>query len=72
MDLKLQKGVYSIPFACGFNYIGEIGWSIQVRIKEPKSTITHKKLSDLVENSIKTKHHICVEDAKILTKEDSL
>jgi hypothetical protein len=74
MDPKLQKGVYSIPCSCGLNYIGETGRSFQVRIKEHKAAITHnrEKSSDLAEHSMRTKHHICIEDAKILARVDHL
>ena len=33
-----QKGVYSIPCLCEIPYIGEIGRSIQVRLKEHLQT----------------------------------
>ena len=55
-------------------YIGENKRIIQVRIKEHKVAITHnrEKSSSLVEHFMRTKHHICIEDAKILARVDHL
>jgi len=74
VDPKLKKGVYNIPCSCGLNYIDETRISFHVRIKEHKATITHnhKKSLALAKHSMRIKHHICIEDDKILARADHL
>ena len=49
-------------------YIGEIGRSIQLRLKEHSADIIHEctKKYALAEHSITSEHHICIEDAKVI------
>jgi hypothetical protein len=67
-----HKGVYMISCSCGKQYIGEIGHSFRIRIQEHVIDIKHNRTrpSTLAEHSDKTKHHICIEEAKILAKID--
>ena len=64
------KGFYMVNCSCGIWYIGEIGHSFIIKLKEHgediKNEITHS--SSLSEHSSKTKHHLCLEDTKIITK----
>ena len=71
-DPKNNKGVYSIPCGCGKVYIGEIGHSILTRLKENNADIIHGRIknSALAEHSITSKHHILMEDAKVITNID--
>ena len=66
------KGVYKIDCSCGKSYIGETGRSLQKRLKEHGVDIKHERLrtSALAERSSKTKHQVCLEDAKIIARED--
>ena len=66
----MKKGVYSIPCSCGKQYIGEMRRSFQVRLKENFVDIRHNQSnkSSLVEHSQNTRHHICIEDTKIIAK----
>jgi hypothetical protein len=72
IDQQQGKGIYKVSFSCGKCYIGETGRSFQVRIKEHEADIRKERThtSALVEHSLKTKHHVCLEDTKILAKED--
>lgn len=65
-----MKGVYIIPCSYGTSYIGEIGRSINQRIKEHVADIKHgrTKSSALAEHAEKTKHHICIEEARVIVK----
>ena len=67
-----QKGVYSIPYSCEIPYIGEIGRSIQVRLKEHFVDIIHDRLkkSALAEHAHHSRHHIRIEEKKLITIED--
>lgn len=67
MDLK---GVYVFPCSCETSYIRETGRSINQRIKEHAANIKHGKTksSTLTEHAVKTKHHICIEEAKVVAK----
>ena len=67
-DPRKNKGVYSIPCDCGKVYIGETGRSIQTRLKEHNADITHNraKQSALAEHSVASKHHISLENAKVI------
>ena len=59
--------------SCGKPYIGETGRSFTTRIKEHSADIRLERVikSSLAEHSSSTKHHICLENAQILTKEDN-
>jgi hypothetical protein len=74
MDPHLHKGLYCIDCSYGLTYIGEIKISFQFKIKEHKVAITHNqvKSSGLASHSKKTKHHICIDDRKILAMVDYL
>ena len=65
-----MKGVYMILCSCGTSYIGETCRSINQRIKEHAVHIKHgrTKSSALVEHAEKTKHHICIEEARVIAK----
>ena len=67
-----MKGVYLIPCSCGTPYIGKTGRSINKRIQEHSADIRHgrTKSSALAEHMKKTKHHICLEDARVLARVD--
>ena len=67
-----MKGVYLIPCSCGTPYIGETGRSINKRFQEHVADIRHgrTKSSALAKHAEKTKHHICMEDARILARVD--
>jgi predicted GIY-YIG superfamily endonuclease len=72
IDKHQGKGIYKISCSCGRCYIGETGRSFQVRIKEHEADIRREwtRTSSLAEHSLKTKHHICLENTEILAKED--
>jgi hypothetical protein len=72
IDQRQEKGVYKVSCSCGKSYIGETGRSFQIRIKEHEGDIKNKRIhtSALVEHSLKTKHHVCLEDTMILAKEN--
>jgi hypothetical protein len=72
IDHQQGKGIYKVSCSCGKCYIGETGRSFQVRIKEHEANIRNERThtSALAEHSLKTKHHVCLEDTKILAKED--
>lgn len=63
-----MKGVYFIPCSCGTSYIGETDRPINQRIKEQVVDIKHGRSHSLalVEHAEKTKHHICIEEAKVI------
>ena len=66
--------VYKIECSCGKCYIGETSRSFHTRIKEHGANIKKERThtSALAEHSLKTKHRICIEETKILAKEDHL
>jgi hypothetical protein len=72
IDQQQGKGIYKVSCSCGKCYIGETRRSFQVRIKEHEADIRNERTrtSALAEHSLKTKHHVCLEDTKILAKED--
>jgi predicted GIY-YIG superfamily endonuclease len=74
LDQHNFKGVYRIECSCGKCYIGETGRSFNTRIKEHSADIKNERTrtSALAEHSLTTKHHIRLEDTKILAKEDHL
>ena len=65
--------MYKVVCSCGAPYIGETGRSVSTRIKEHCADIRHDRVQKLAlaEHSSTTKHHICLEDAQILSKEDN-
>ena len=67
---KDMKGVYLIPCSCGTPYIGETGCSIHQRISEHAADLRHgrSKSSALAEHVEKTKHQVCIEEAKVVAK----
>ena len=66
------KGVYKIDCSCGESYIGETGRSLQKCLKEHVVDIKHERsrTSALADHSLKTKHHLRLEDAKIIAREE--
>ena len=70
VDPKDMKGVYLIPCSCGTPYIGETGRSIHQRISEHAVDLRHgrTKSSALAEHVEKTKHQLCIEEAKVVAK----
>jgi predicted GIY-YIG superfamily endonuclease len=70
LDQLNCKGVYRIECSCGKCYIGETGLSFHTRIKEHGADIKNERnhTSALVEHSLTTKHHVRLEDTKILAK----
>ena len=67
---KDMKGVYLIPCSCGTPYIGETGRSIHQRINEHAANLRlgRSKSSALAEHVEKTKHQVCIEEAKVVAK----
>ena len=65
IDMKLQKGVYTIPCSCGKKYIGEIGRSIRIRLKEHTNHAHHEQIKkySIVEHCYNMKHYMCFENA---------
>ena len=72
IDHTQFRGVYMIPCSCKISYIGETGRSFRIRLKEHGADIRNERTrtSALAEHVTKTKHHIFLEDTKILAKED--
>lgn len=73
IDHQQLKGVYKIDCSCGKSYIWETGRSLRIRLKEHEADIKNGRshTSALAEHSSKTKHHVCLEDAKIIAREDN-
>ena len=69
---KDMKGVYSIPCSCGIPYIGEMGHSINLSIQVHATNIRHNHFFSLViaEHVDKMKHHVYVEDSRVLARID--
>lgn len=65
-----MKGVYVIPCSCGTPYVGETWRSINQMIHEQAIDIKHGRTrsSALAEHAEKTKHHICIEEAQVISK----
>lgn len=72
VDKHQLKGVYKIDCSCGKRYIGETGRSLKTRLKEHGADIKNERsrTSALAEHSVKTKHHICLENASIIAREE--
>ena len=66
------KGVYKIDCSCGKSYIGETGHSLQKSMKEHGADIKHEqsRTSAFADHSSKKKHHLRLEDAKIIAREE--
>jgi len=73
IDRQQLKGVYKIDCSCGKSYIGETGRSMKIRLKEHTADIKNERsrTSALAEHSSKTKHHVCLESARIIAREDN-
>jgi hypothetical protein len=69
---RQHKGVNEILFSFGKVYIGEIGCSTYIHLKEHDVDINfnHIDKSTLVEHSHNTTHHICMGKTKLITKEE--
>ena len=72
IDPKKLRGVYNIPCLCNISYIGETRWSFHTQIKEHEADMRIEQVctSALAEHCAKTKHQICLENTKILAKEN--
>ena len=72
IDPKNHKGVYSIPCLCGKVYIGETWRSFGIRLKEHINDISRNRSekSGLAEHACSSSHYICMEQAKLIHKED--
>ena len=72
INLNLQKGVYVIPCSYRKEYIGEIGRSLNIRIKEHTADLRRERSSKsaLAEHVHSSSHYICIEDVKLVRKED--
>jgi hypothetical protein len=62
-------GVYRIPCECGRVYIGQMGRSMDIRLKEHKRHIRleHPDKSAVAEHSIDQRHRIQFHNSSILT-----
>lgn len=65
-----MKCVYVIPCSCGIPYVTETQRSINQRVHERATGINHRRTETLAleEHAEKTKHHICIEEAKVIAK----
>ncbi len=72
IDKHQLKGVYKIDCSCGKSYIGETGRSLQTRLKEHGADIKNERSRSfaLAEHLSKTKHHVLLESASIIAKEE--
>ena len=70
IDPKDMKGVYLIPYSCGTPYIRETGRSIHPRINKYAVDLRYgrTKSSALAEHAEKTKHQVCIEEAKVIAR----
>ena len=70
-DHLQQKRAYKNNCSCGGCYIGETRRTFKIRFREHGADIRlgRTKTSALVEHSNKTHHHICLEDAVVITNE---
>ena len=61
-----------IPCSCGKEYIGETGRSLKVRIKEHTADLRRERISKsaLAEHVHSSSHYICMEEAKLVRKEE--
>jgi hypothetical protein len=72
LDHHQYKWVYKVECCCDKCYIGETRRSFHIRIKDHYANIRNEctRTSSLVEHSSETKHHVCLEDTKILVRGD--
>jgi hypothetical protein len=72
LDYHQYKGVYKVECSCGKCYTGEIGRLFHIRIKRHNVGIRNERTrtSALAKHSSETKHHVCLEDTKILAREN--
>jgi len=72
IDQNHLKGVYKINYSCRKIYIGETRRSFKKRIKDHCTNIRNQRSRTcaLAEHAFHTKHHIGIEDATIIAKED--
>ena len=72
IDPKQLRGVYNILCSCNISYIGLTGQSLHTRLKEHEADmrIERVRTSALAKHYAKTKHQICLENTKILAKEN--
>ena len=72
IDEHPQKGVHKVTCSCYLKYIGEIGRSLKVGIKEHEANICKQCIhtSALTEHLEKTRHHICLEETSMLAREN--
>jgi len=72
IDPKNLKGVYSVPCSCGKIYIGETGRSFGIRLREHINDISKNRSekSGLAEHACSSSHYICIEQARLIHKED--
>ena len=61
-----------INLGCGIPYIGETSRSINQRIQEHVANIKHNRScsSALAEYAVKSNHHVCIEDSRVIAKID--
>lgn len=72
IDQQRLKGVYKINCSCGRSYIGVTRRLFKIRIKEHQADTKNQRTRSftLVEHSLRSRHHICLEDTKIISRED--
>ena len=72
IDHTQFRGVYKVPCSCKISYIGETRRSFHTQLKEHGADIRKECIhtSALAEHVAKTKHQVCLEDTKIIAKED--
>ena len=63
---------FTFVVSCGKVYIGKTGCPIQLRLEKNHDDIIHEctKKYALAEHSVTSKHHICIEDAKVIARID--
>ena len=74
IEPKAYRGIYSIPCSCNKLYIGETSRSMETRFKEHSTDLRHNRYKKfaLAEHAFITGHHICLENAKVIAREDNL
>ena len=74
IEPKAYKGDYSIPYSCDMLYKGETDHSTETIVKEHIADLRHNrhKKSALAEHAHIIGHHICLENAKVIGREDNL
>ena len=74
IEPEAYKGVYSIPCSCNKLYIGETSRSMETRFKEHRVDLRHNRYKkySLAEHAFIIGHHIFLESAKVIAREDNL